>query len=75
MGLLERLEQSLSAPARRLGHALRFWGEITRGVEKWVTLSRGHFCIVFWASLPRAFHPKARSHDPITGLGFVVECY
>ena len=34
MGLLGRPDLALSKAARRPGHALRFWGEITREVEK-----------------------------------------
>ncbi len=47
---------------------VRFWGENTRGLEKWVKLSLGHFFVKFDRPLTRAFHPKARSHDPITAL-------
>ncbi len=46
MGLLGSLEPAILNTARRLRHALRFWGENTRGAEKWVKLSLGHFLLL-----------------------------
>ena len=46
---------------------MRFWRENTRDWEKSVSLSLGVFFGASDAS-PRAFHPKARSHSPITAL-------
>ena len=46
---------------------VRFWGENTRDGEKSVSLSLGVFIGASNVS-PRAFHPKARSHFPITAL-------
>ena len=46
---------------------MRFWGENTRDGEKSVSLSLGVFIGASNVS-PRAFHPKARSHFPITAL-------
>ena len=43
---------------------MRFWGENTRETEASVRLRR----------FARAFHPKARSHDPITTPGAVGRC-
>ena len=47
---------------------VRFWGESTREKEKLVRLSSRNFFSCATAS-PHAFHPKARSHYPITALG------
>ena len=47
MGLLGTPEFVLSTTARQLGHALWFWGEITREVKKWIKLSLGHFLLIF----------------------------
>ena len=46
--MLEGRVGYLTAPARRLGNVLRFWGEITRDGEKSVKLSLGDFylCIL-----------------------------
>ena len=46
---------------------VRFWGENTRDWEKSVKLSLGDF-LPAPTSSPHAFHPKARSHFPITAL-------
>jgi hypothetical protein len=37
---------------------VRFWGEITRGVEKWVKLSLGHFLSCINHRLRAPFTPK-----------------
>ena len=46
---------------------MRFWGESTREFEKLVRLSSRNFLRCATSS-PHAFHPKARSHHPITAL-------
>jgi hypothetical protein len=58
MGLLGRADFALANPARRPGHALRFWDEITRGVEKWVKLSLGHFFGYLVGRYRAPFAPK-----------------
>ena len=68
MGLRGSLELAALPPRGDCAMRVRFWGENTRGLEKWVKLSLGHFFVKFDRPLTRAFHPKARSHDPITAL-------
>ena len=55
--------------AQRLGNALRFWETSTRSAKNLCDAVVAHFFGVPARLLPRAFHPKARSHCSIAVLG------
>ena len=50
---------------------VRFWRESTRDTKNACDTVVAHFLLFPPTSLPRAFPAKARSHFPITALGFV----